>query len=145
LLPWPDELPRDAAKYVYKEIADGLTAVNDPLRELLRKLRASTQDHSLFVRCGRKRGYVRFGPDAVGLHIEDNGSHRWLLQRDRLTLLGIAQQNFRTVCKQMVEHGVIARSGNTSATVQERVIDEVGRGSKMRFWILNIDKLPAAE
>jgi hypothetical protein len=68
-----------------------------------------------------------------------------LLHPAGLANLGVQTDRCAAACQQLLERGFIIRSGNNSGTVQERVVRDDGRVKKMRFWVLNVDKLREAE
>ena len=49
LLPWPDNRPRQVAKYVYEEIIRGLTTRDRSLDDLVGKLRSAVDDNRIFL------------------------------------------------------------------------------------------------
>ena len=144
LLPWNKRRPWQVAKYVYNEIIRGLTTQNDALRDVVGKLRTAISDECAFLRRKSRSGYVVFGKDAIGLRIEADAKDRWLLYLGGLTNLGVPAGQCALIGDQLLELGIITRSGEASGTVQERVMDGTGRLRKVRFWKLHIGKLRAA-
>jgi hypothetical protein len=143
LLPWPDKRPKQVAKYIYNNIVRGLPAHDGPIRDLIGKLRAAIENRHLFLSRTCKGEYIVFPPNAIGLHNKIGEGERCLLHPDGLRNLGVPADACVSVCDQLLERGIITRSRNASGTVQERVLGGDGRIRKIRFWVLNLDRLRA--
>jgi hypothetical protein len=79
------------------------------------------------------------------MHVQAGGGERWLLHPDGLVNLGVPAPQCAAICEDLLARGIITRSGNATGTVQERVMDSERLIRKVRFWVLNIEKIRGAE
>lgn len=142
LLPWPKNLPMDAATHAYRTSMVSRDPEDAEVTKAIKLIAGAAVNDGYFVFSGPNEREPSFPSGAIGMTVVHGGDREeWLLHHNRFASLGVHETIVARVIRRLLDRKVLLPSKNTTKSFQRRVRLDDGIVKKERFWHLDSDRL----